>query len=108
MSLFDQEGRRNNMKKLRKRKIKRRVREGKKRLPATIDLGDLNNLFIKFCIKVLKDGDIEKVDRVIGFIKDIRSIQNQKENMTYEKAFFLEQLDRHGLDAKDYLLAKEI
>lgn len=89
-----------------KRKIKRRIQKGKVMLPATIDLVDLNNLFINFCAKVLKEGDIGKVDKIIGFIKDINLLQKE-ERLTYEKAFFLEQLDRHGLAAEDYLLAKE-
>lgn len=81
------------MKKIRKRKIKRRVREGKERLPATIDLGDLNNLFINFCAKVLKDGDIEKVDRIIGFIKEL----SQKKDLAYEDDFYINHTDRHGI-----------
>lgn len=86
------------------RKIKRRVKKNKNGLPANIDLVDLNNLFIKFCAKILKEGDIEKVERIIDFMNRL----SQKKNLTYEKAFILKHLERHGLTVDDYLLAKDI
>lgn len=86
------------------RKIKRRVKKNKNDLPTNIDLIDLNKQFIKFCAKILREGDINKVERIIDFMDKL----SQTKKLTYEKAFILKHLERHGLTVDDYLLAKEI
>ena len=61
----------------------------------TIDLGQLSNLFIKFCSKFLQDGDIDKVSKVVSLLTQIESLKNEK--ITYERSFIMKHLERHGL-----------
>ena len=66
----------------------------------TIDLGQLSNLFIKFCSKFLQDGDIDKVSKVVSLLTQIESLKNDK--ITYERSFIIKHLERHGLFGNDF------
>ena len=66
----------------------------------TIDLGQLSNLFIKFCSKFLQDGDIDKAGALLKYIGFIKNIQNT--SLTYEKSFIMKHLERHGLLRNDF------
>ena len=73
----------------------------------TIDLGQLSNLFIKFCSKFLQDGDIDKVSKVVSLLTQIESLKNEK--ITYERSFIIRHLERHGLlrNIIEYPMSKE-
>ena len=73
-----------------------------------VDLGQLSNLFVRFCGKFLREGDIDKVSKVVSLLTQIESLKDEK--ITYERSFIIRHLERHGLlrnIIKEYPMSKE-
>lgn len=78
------------------KKLKRFKWEEKNAVPP---VDELNILFLKFCVKVLRNGDIDEVGKIIRFMEMFKLLQEK--SPTYERVFLLHHLERHGLLGED-------
>ena len=59
------------------------------------DLNQLGNIFIKTCGKLLELGKLDEVAKIVSLMREIDYLKNNK--LTYERAFIMRHLERHGL-----------
>jgi len=76
------------------KKIKRRIKKESVLPVVPVDLGTLNNLLMQISVELLKAGDLDKLDRILEFVRKIKTFQTKE--LTYERAFILNHLERHG------------